>query len=47
MAVEPALGRMKNLGAGHSRYFGKAKIKSHLLWSAAVVNLSMVWFSSS
>jgi hypothetical protein len=39
MAVEHAIGRIKNLGAGVSRYFGRAKTKAHWLWSAAVANL--------
>ena len=39
VAVEHAIGWIKNLGAGASRYFGRAKTKAHWLWAAAVVNL--------
>jgi len=43
MAVEHGLGRLKNLGAGTARYFGRAKTHSQWLWTAAAVNLSLVW----
>lgn len=43
VTVEHAIGRLKNLGANASRYFGRAKTKAQLLWAAAVVNLSLVW----
>jgi hypothetical protein len=43
VVVEHAIGRMKNLGAGTARYFGRTKTKGQWLWSAAVVNLSLVW----
>lgn len=39
VAVEHAIARMKNLGAGVSRYFGRAKTKVQWLWTAALVNL--------
>lgn len=42
MAVEHAIGRMKNLGAGATRFFGRAKTRLHWLWIAAVVNLLRV-----
>ncbi len=41
--VEHCIGRMKNLGAGTARYLGRLKTKSQWLWSAAVVNLSLIW----
>lgn len=41
--VEHAIGRLKNLGAGVARCFGRAKTKTQWLWSAAVANLSLVW----
>jgi len=43
VVVEHAIGRMKNLGAGTARYFGRAKTKAQWLWTAAVVNLSLIW----
>lgn len=43
VAVEHAIGRLKNLGAGTARYFGRAKTKSQWLWTAAVANLSLAW----
>jgi hypothetical protein len=43
VAVEHAIGRIKNLGANASRYFGRVKTKAQILWSAAVVNLSTAW----
>lgn len=43
IVVEHAIGRVKNLGAGTARYFGRAKTKAQWLWTAAVVNLSLVW----
>lgn len=41
--VEHAIGRLKNLGAGTSRYFGRAKTRAQWLWTAAVANLSLIW----
>lgn len=41
--VEHVIGRMKNLGAGTARYFGQAKTKAQWQWTAAVVNLSLIW----
>lgn len=43
MAVEHAIGRLKNLGAGVSRYFGRTKTRAQWLWCAAVANLTRVW----
>ena len=43
MAIEHAIGRLKNLGAGAARYFGRAKTRSQLRWTAAVANLSLTW----
>jgi transposase len=43
MAVEHAIGRIKNLGGGRARYFGRAKTRAQWLWAAAVANLSLVW----
>ncbi len=43
VVVEHAIGRLKNLGAGRARYFGRAKTQAQWLWSAAVVNLSLLW----
>jgi hypothetical protein len=42
-AVEHAIGRLKNLGAGATRYFGRAKTRAQWLWTAAVANLSLTW----
>ena len=39
MAAEHAIGWIKNLGAGVSRYFGRARTKAQWLWATAVVNL--------
>jgi hypothetical protein len=41
--VEHAIGRLKNLGAGAARCFGRAKTKIEWMWYAAVANLSLVW----
>jgi len=41
--VEHALGRLKNVGAGTARYFGRVKTKVQWQWSAALVNLHLVW----
>ncbi len=41
--VEHVIGRIKNLGAGTARYFGRAKTKAQWQWTAAVVNLSLIW----
>lgn len=43
MAAEHAIGRLKNLGAEAARYFGRAKTKAQLQWTAAVTNLSLAW----
>lgn len=43
MAVEHAIGRLKNLGVGSARDFGRAKTRAQWLWAAAVANLSLVW----
>lgn len=43
LAVEHAIGRLKNLGAGVARYFGRAKTHVQWLWTAAVANLMLVW----
>ncbi len=43
MTVEHGLGRLKNLGAGTARYFGRAKTQSRWLWTAAAANLSVAW----
>lgn len=43
VVVEHAIGRLKNLGAGTARYFGKAKTLEQWMWTAAVANLSLVW----
>jgi len=43
VVVEHAIGRLKHLGAGASRYFGQLKTKAQWMWSAAVANLSLVW----
>jgi len=43
VAVEHAIARLKNLGAGAARYFGRAKTRSQWQWCAAVANLSLVW----
>ncbi len=42
VVVEHAIGRLKQLGAGMSRYFGRAKTKLQLAWTAAVVNLRLL-----
>ena len=43
--AEHAIARLKNLGAGASRYFSRQKTRSQWLWTAAVANLSLVWNS--
>jgi hypothetical protein len=43
VVVEHAIGRVKNRGAGHARYFGRPKTLAQWLWTAAVVNLIRVW----
>lgn len=43
VVVEHAIGRLKNLGAGTARYFGHAKTRAEWMWTAAVVNLSLIW----
>lgn len=41
--VEHGIGRMKQRGAGQSRYFGCLKTHFQWLWTAAAVNLSQIW----
>lgn len=43
VVVEHAIARLKNLGAGVSRYFGRAKTGGQWQWTAALANLSLVW----
>lgn len=43
IAVEHGFGRLKNLGAGAARYFGRANTHAQWLWTAAAANLSIVW----
>lgn len=43
VGVEHAIGRLKNLGAGVARYFGRAKTKAEWMWYAAVANFSLIW----
>lgn len=43
VVVEHRIGRMKNLGAGAARYFGRAKTLAEWYWSAAVANLFLSW----
>ena len=43
MVVEHGFGRMKHRGAGAARCFGRAKTKDQWSWTAAVVNLSLIW----
>jgi hypothetical protein len=43
VTVEHAIGRMKNLGAGEARYFGRVKTRGQLFWCATVANLIRVW----
>ena len=43
VVVEHAFARVKNLGAGTARYFGRAKTKTQWLWSVALVNLKRIW----
>lgn len=47
IAVEHAIGRIKNLGAGTARYFGQLKTESQWLWTAATVNLMKVFASQA
>jgi hypothetical protein len=44
--AEHAIGRLKNLGAGAARFFGRLKTKAQWLWSAAVANLTLIWRAS-
>ena len=41
--VEHGIGRLKQRGAGRSRYFGCLKTSFQWLWTAAAVNLSQIW----
>jgi hypothetical protein len=43
VAAEHAIARVKNLGAGTARYFGRAKTKVQWLWAAALANLRRIW----
>jgi transposase len=43
MVVEHGFGRLKRRGAGVARCFGRAKTKDQWSWTAAVVNLSLIW----
>jgi hypothetical protein len=43
VVVEHTIAAMKNLGAGIARYFGHAKTRLQWLWTAAVVNLQIVF----
>lgn len=45
--VEHAIGRLKNRGAGQARYFGHLKTRLQWLWTAAAVNLSLIWSSEA
>jgi hypothetical protein len=47
VAVEHAIGRLKNRGAGHSRYFGQQKTKAQWLWTAALANLCLIFGSGT
>ncbi len=47
VVVEHAIGRLKNLGAGASRYFGRTKTRGQWLWTAAVANFSLVWSAAA
>jgi hypothetical protein len=47
VVVEHSIGRIKNLGAGTARYFGRAKTKAQWLWTAAVANLSLIWATTA
>jgi hypothetical protein len=47
VVVEHAIGRIKNLGAGATRYFGRQKTRGQWWWTAAVANLSLVWGNSA
>ena len=38
VVVEHAIGRAKNRGAGHSRYFGRLKTRFQWLWTSAIDN---------
>lgn len=41
--AEHAIGRLKNLGAGVARCFGRTKTKVEWMWYAAVANLGIAW----
>jgi transposase len=43
VVVEHAIGRLKKLGAGRARYFGRLKTRYQWLMTAAVANLSLAW----
>ena len=46
VVAEHAIGRLKNLGAGSARWFGRAKTRVQWLWAAAILNLRIVWAES-
>lgn len=43
VAAEHAFARVKNLGAGTARYFGRTKTKVQWLWCCALANLQRIW----
>lgn len=43
VVVEHGIGRIKGLGAGTARYFGRTKTLGQWTWTAAVANLSLIW----
>lgn len=43
IVVEHAIGRIKNRGAGASRYCGRVKTRAQWWWCAAVANFSLAW----
>lgn len=45
VTAEHALGRLKRRGAGAAWRFGRRKTREQWLWTAAVVNLSLIWAS--
>jgi hypothetical protein len=47
VVVEHAIGRLKNRGAGDSRYFGREKTKVQWLWTAALANLCLIFRSDT
>lgn len=47
VCVEHAIGRLKQRGAGQSRYLGTLKTHFQWLWTATAVNLSQIWSSEA